>query len=192
MKAGDLADGEDAVRDSGGNAVGIGDLSGADQSLFRIRRSFYGNFPFSGYFPGMKTRAAYSGLGSILFDRDMSVRDLGELLEKRGTPVSKNTLYRLSKAEPIDRIELQILGALRDALEVSLDDLLIFEAPSKGLQQLSASKQKRLHELMGKNTEGNLATSEREEFLQLGREAERLTLANARQLAAQRKSLQHS
>jgi DNA-binding Xre family transcriptional regulator len=140
----------------------------------------------------MKTRAAYSGLGSILFDRDMSVRDLGELLEKRGTPVSKNTLYRLSKAEPIDRIELQILGALRDALEVSLDDLLIFEAPSKGLQQLSASKQKRLHELMGKNTEGNLATSEREEFLQLGREAERLTLANARQLAAQRKSLQHS
>jgi DNA-binding Xre family transcriptional regulator len=160
--------------------------------LFRITISFYGNFPFSGYFPGMKTVAAYSGLGSILVERDMSVRDLGELLEKRGTPVSKNTLYRLSKSEPIDRIEVQILGALRDALEVSLDDLLIFEAPSKGLQQLSASKQKRLHELMAKNTEGKLGGSERGEFLRLGREAERLTLANARQLAAQRKSLQHS
>jgi len=140
----------------------------------------------------MKTVAAYSGLGAILVERDMSVRDLGELLEKRGTPVSKNTLYRLSKSEPIDRIEVQILGALRDALEVSLDDLLVFEAPSKGLQQLSASKQERLHELMAKNTEGNLGATEREEFLKLGREAERLTLANARQLAAQRKSLQHS
>lgn len=122
----------------------------------------------------------------------MSVRALGELLEKRGTPVSKNTLYRLSKAAPIDRIELQILGELRDALEVSLDDLLVFEAPPKGLQQLSASKQKRLHELMAKNTEGDLAVPEREEFLRLGREAERLTLANARQLATQRKKLQHS
>lgn len=140
----------------------------------------------------MKTREAYSGLGSILVERDMSVRDLGELLEKRGTPVSKNTLYRLSKAGPIDRIELQILGALRDALEVSLDDLLVFEAPAKGLQQLSATMQKRLHELMAKNTEGSLVAAEREEFLRLGREAERLTLANARHLAAQRKALQHS
>lgn len=192
MKAGMLAVGEDAVGAPGGNALGIGDLSGAFQCLFRIWISFCGNFPFSGYFPGMKTVAAYSGLGSILVERDMSVRDLGELLEKRGTPVSKNTLYRLSKSEPIDRIEVQILGALRDALEVSLDDLLVFEAPSKGLQQLSATKQKRLHELMAKNTEGKLGASEREEFLQLGREAERLTLANARQLAAQRKSLQHS
>jgi DNA-binding Xre family transcriptional regulator len=160
--------------------------------LFQFEISFTGTFPFSGYFPGVKTNAAYSGLGSILVERDMSVRALGELLEKRGTPVSKNTLYRLSKAAPIDRIELQILGELRDALEVSLDDLLVFEAPPKGLQQLSASKQKRLHELMAKNTEGDLAVPEREEFLRLGREAERLTLANARQLATQRKKLQHS
>jgi hypothetical protein len=46
--------------------------------------------------------------------------------------------------------------------------------------------------LMAKNTEGNLVAVEREEFLRLGREAERLTLANARHLAAQRKALQHS
>jgi DNA-binding Xre family transcriptional regulator len=110
----------------------------------------------------------------------------------RDSAVRSFPTLALSKSEPIDRIEVQILGALRDALEVSLDDLLVFEAPTKGLQQLSASKQKRLHELMAKNTEGKLGASEREEFLQLGREAERLTLANARQLAAQRKSLQHS
>ncbi|WP_367874843.1 helix-turn-helix domain-containing protein [Luteolibacter sp. Populi] len=140
----------------------------------------------------MKNRLAYSGLGPILADRDMSVRDLGEMLESRGTPVGKNTLYRLIKQEPIDRIDLQILGALRDALGVSLDELLIFETPANTLRQIPAAKQRRLHELMARNSDGKLTKEERAEFLKLGREAEKLTLANARQLAAQRKALQHS
>lgn len=140
----------------------------------------------------MKNQLAYCGLGQILADRDMSVRHLGELLERRGTPVGKNTLYRLVKTEPIDRIDLQILGALRDALEVTLDELLVFESPSDGLKQISPAKQRRLHALMAKNTEGALNKEERAEFLKLGKEAEKLTLANARQLAAQRKALEHS
>jgi hypothetical protein len=52
----------------------------------------------------------------------------------------------------------------------------------QSLQRLPTQKQKRLDVLMGKNNRGSLSDTEREELQGLVREAEEITLENARQL----------
>jgi hypothetical protein len=70
--------------------------------------------------------------------------------------------------------------------EVPLSELITFETPKGTLHRLSAAKQKRLDTLMTKNNKGQLTDGEREELRALVREAEEITLANARILAGQR------
>jgi hypothetical protein len=69
---------------------------------------------------------------------------------------------------------------------VPLSELITFGTPKGMLHRLSAAKQKRLDTLMTKNNKGQLTDGEREELRALVREAEEITLANARILAGQR------
>lgn len=55
---------------------------------------------------------------------------------------------------------------------------------ANGLLHLSARRQRRLDDLMAKNSNGDLTGSEQRELHDLVRETEALTLANARALAA--------
>jgi hypothetical protein len=70
-----------------------------------------------------------------------------------------------------------------------LSDLITFESPTLRLRRFSAAKQKRLDTLLTKNTEGKLAKGEAAELRALVREAEEMTLTNARILAKQRQRL---
>lgn len=54
------------------------------------------------------------------------------------------------------------------------------------LTRLPAQRQRRMDDLMARNNNGDLADGELEELRELVREAEALTLANARRLAASR------
>lgn len=65
----------------------------------------------------------------------------------------------------------------------------MFESSLVRLRHLSAAKQKRLDVLMAKNNNGKLTKPEQRDFRTLVREAEAITLDNARALAGQKRQL---
>jgi hypothetical protein len=133
---------------------------------------------------------AYSQMKRILDKSGMTVPELHRRIEKEGTKINLKSLYRLSNDhEPVERLDLRVAGVICQVCKVSLSDLITFEAPTLRLQQFSAAKQKRLDTLLTKNREGKLAKGEAAELRVLVREAEEMTLANARILAKQRQRL---
>jgi hypothetical protein len=92
------------------------------------------------------------------------------------------------RTSPVERLDLRIAGAICQVCAVPLSEWIIFEEEG-GLRTLSPDQQERLEALMAKNNAGRLTEAERDELKSLVREAEQLTLANARLLAAQRQQL---
>ena len=130
---------------------------------------------------------AYSRLKRLLGERHITVLELQRRIQQRGMQVNLKSLYRLSREhQPLARLDLHVAGAICQVCEVPLSELIIFETPKATLHRLSATKQKRLDMLMAKHNEGQLTDGEREELQVLVREAEAMTLANARILAGQR------
>ena len=130
---------------------------------------------------------AYSRLKRLLGERHITVPELQKRIQQRGMHVNLKSLYRLSREhQPLARLELRVAGAICQVCEVPLSELITFETPKRMLHRLSATKQKRLDRLMAKNNAGQLTGGERDELRVLVREAEEITLANARILAGQR------
>lgn len=130
---------------------------------------------------------AYSRLGKILADRQMTVADLGRRLGRRGIRLNPKTLYRLSDpTAPIERLDMAVAAEVCEALKVDLSNLVSFEASRPSLSKLAASRQRRLDALLERQSEGTLRDRERHELGQLVEEAERLTLRNAKLLARAR------
>ena len=130
---------------------------------------------------------AYSRLKRLLGERHITVPELQKRIQQRGMHVNLKSLYRLSREhQPLARLDLRVAGAICQVCEVPLSELITFETPKGTLYRFSAAKQKRLDTLMTKNNNGQLTDGEREELRALVREAEELTLVNARILAGQR------
>jgi hypothetical protein len=130
---------------------------------------------------------AYSRLKRLLGERHITVPELQKRIQQRGMHVNLKSLYRLSREhQPLARLDLRVAGAICQVCEVPLSELITFETPKAMLYRLSAAKQKRLDRLMAKNNAGQLTGGERDELRVLVREAEEITLANARILAGQR------
>jgi Cro/C1-type HTH DNA-binding domain len=130
---------------------------------------------------------AYSRLKRLLGERKITVPELHKRIQQRGMHGNLKSLYRLSREhQPLARLDLRVAGAICQVCEVPLSELITFETPKGTLQHLSGAKQKRLDTLMAKNNAGQLTGGEREELRALVREAEEMTLANARILAGQR------
>jgi len=72
---------------------------------------------------------------------------------------------------------------------VPLSELIAFTSRKEKLRRLPAARQKRLDALMAKNSEGRMTRAEQDELRGLVREAEEITLANARILAGQREQM---
>src|SRR6516162_4886749 len=124
---------------------------------------------------------ACSRLKRVLGERRMSVPDLQRRMEQQGLSVNLKSLYRLSKDDqPLERLNLRVAGMICQVCQVPLSDLIAFEAVGAKLRQLAASKQKRLDVLMAKNNSGRLTATERPELEALVREAEEISLSNAR------------
>lgn len=133
---------------------------------------------------------AYSRLKRVLDARKMTVPELHRRIERDGLSVNLKSLYRLSKEhQTLERLDLRVAGAICQVCEVPLSELITFETSKRRLQRFSPARQKRLDVLMTKNNEGQLTKTEFEELQALVREAEDLTLANARVLARQRQRL---
>jgi len=133
---------------------------------------------------------AYSRLKDVLLQQHLSVPELHRRIQRQGLRINVKSLYRLSNAEqPVERLDLRVAGIICQVCQVPLSELITFERSRQRLRRLSAANQKRLDTLMTKNNEGILTAAERGELKELVREAETLTLENARALARQRRHL---
>jgi hypothetical protein len=129
----------------------------------------------------------YSQLASLLNNRRVAVPELKRQMQRLGLPVNIKSLYRLTSAEPLQKIDLRIVSAICRTCKVGISEVIDFTPPKLTMQQLDSSAQKRLNELMSKNTEGSLTAAERGEFENLAKEAQQITITNARILASHRR-----
>ena len=133
---------------------------------------------------------AYSRLKQVLAEQELSVPRLLQRIERQGMRVNLKSLYRLSNdRQPVERLDLRVAGVICQVCRVPLSELIIFEPPRPRLRRFPARKQSRLELLMTKNNDGRLTKAEQSELKSLVREAEELTLENARTLASQRREL---
>lgn len=132
---------------------------------------------------------AYSQLPKVLAKCRLKISDLHEKLKAAGVNVNHKSLYRLTSPDPLQKIDTRIIGAICHTCDVSIQDIIAFEKPKLVLEKLSSAEQKRLDYLMAQHNEGKLTANEMREFDDLSQKAHQLTLANARLLVAQRRSL---
>jgi hypothetical protein len=126
---------------------------------------------------------AYSRLKRILSKHKMTVPELRRRIRESGISVTLKSLYRLNDAaQPLERLDLRLAGAICRACRMQLSDWIVFQKPSTKLRRLPAAKQRRLDALLEMNREGRLDALEREELQTLVRETEELSLENARAL----------
>ena|SRR5579871_2857641 len=134
---------------------------------------------------------AYSRLKRLLKQQRLSVPELHRRMRAQGLYVNIKSLYRLSDdSQPVDRLDMRVAGAICQVCAVPLSDWIVFEDEKETLRTLAAEKQTRLDILMTQNNAGALTDREREELRVLVREAEEITLANARLLARQQQRLE--
>ena len=133
---------------------------------------------------------AYSHLDRVLQRQKLSVPELHRRLRTRGFQVNVKSLYRLSNAnQPLERLDMRVAGAICQVCTVPLSEWIVFEDETANLHTLDTAKQARLDTLMTNNNEGRLTPAERDELQILVREAEEITLLNARLLASHRARL---
>ena len=134
---------------------------------------------------------AYSRLKRLLKKQRTSIPELQRRMRTQGYFVNVKSLYRLSDdTHPVDRLDMRVAGAICRVCAVPLSEWIVFEEETGSLRALASEKQGRLQTLMTKNNAGSLIEREREELQALVREAEEITLANARLLAQQQQRLE--
>ena len=134
---------------------------------------------------------AYSRLKRLLKQQKMSVPELHRRIRGQGLHINVKSLYRLSNdSQPVDRLDMRVAGAICQVCAIPLSEWIVFEEETNALHTLPAEQQARLNILMTKNNEALLTEWEREELQGLVREAEEITLMNARLLAQQQQRLE--
>ena len=133
---------------------------------------------------------AYSRLKRMLETNKLSVPELHRQIERRGVHVNVKSLYRLAdEHRPLERLDLRVAGAICQVCNVPISELITFQTNRPKLRRFSAAKHRRLEALMTKNNDGALSSPEAEELRTLVREAEEMTVENARSLAGHRRRL---
>jgi hypothetical protein len=133
---------------------------------------------------------AYSRLKRVLNEQNMTVPELYRHLRLNGLRLNVKSLYRLGNdQQPLHRLDLRVAGAICQVFGIPLSELIVFEKPQQKLRRLSGTKQRRLDTLMARHSEGALTSAEEQELRALVKEAEEITLDNARTLAGQRRQL---
>ncbi len=135
---------------------------------------------------------AYSRLNTLLTARHMTTADLVRRVQQQGDRVNPKSIYRLADPEEVlEKVDMRVIGAVCQALEIGLGDLLTFEEPAV-MDEFSADRQARMESLMSRHharPDGPLAPVERAELEGLVEEAETVAQANARRLASRRRRL---
>ena len=125
--------------------------------------------------------AVYPRLDELLRARGLTVAELERRIERQfNMTVDPKTLYRLTHADPIQRADLEIAGAVAKVLDVRLDDLFDvqatpalasgegngFDLPPEELD-LSPDTSRRMSELFERQSRVGLTPAEQEELNRL-------------------------
>jgi DNA-binding Xre family transcriptional regulator len=132
-------------------------------------------------------KGAWSSLPNLLAEKNLTVADLHQILQKRGFEVNKKSLYRLATPQTIQKLDTAIIRAICEALEVRLQDLIQFQKPKFELKRLEPRSQQELDRLMDKNNQGELTKTEQARFKALLDEVQRISLYNAKALLNQKR-----
>ena len=133
---------------------------------------------------------AYSRLKRLLKRQQLSVPELHRRMRSGGFRVNIKSLHHLSdEDQPVHRLDMRVAGAICQVCAVPLSEWIVFEPDDGRLRTLASDRQERLDLLMAKNSAGQMTDAERNELQTLVREAEEITLSNARLLAEQRHRL---
>lgn len=113
----------------------------------------------------------YPRLGDVLRGQGLTVAELERQIEQRyGVLVDRKTLHRLTYPEPIERVDLEVTGAIAAVLGVGLDELFEVEAvavgSSNGVEtgELSPEESRRLSELFDQQARRALRDGEQHEL----------------------------
>ena len=135
---------------------------------------------------------AYSRLKFLLTTRHMTTAALVRRVQEQGDRVNPKSIYRLADPEEVlEKVDMRVVGAVCQALQVNVGDLLTFEEPVV-MDEFSADRQARMNELMARHharSEEPLAPDELAELEGLVEEAETVARGNVRRLAARRRRL---
>jgi DNA-binding Xre family transcriptional regulator len=132
-------------------------------------------------------KGAWSTLPNLLAEKNLTVADLYQILQKRRFAVNRKSLYRLAGSQPVQKLDTAIVRAVCEALDIRLQDLIQFQKPKFELKRLDPKSQRELDRLMDKNNEGELTKSEQARFKALLDEVRRISLYNAKALVSQKR-----
>ena len=140
----------------------------------------------------MIMQEAFSRLKSVLDGQHMTTADLVRRVQEHGDRVNAKSIYRLADPEePLEKVDMRVVGAVCQALHVGIGDLLTFDEPAI-IEEFGADKQARMDALMARHhdrTAGPLPPGELAELEGLVEEAEAVARGNARRLANRRRRL---
>src|SRR5262245_4269015 len=102
----------------------------------------------------------YPRLGDVLRRKNLTVAELERQIEQRyGVLVDRKTLHRLTYPEPIERVDLEVTGAVAAVLGVGIGELFEVEAVALGggeageAGELTPEESSRLSELFDQRSE---------------------------------------
>ena len=117
----------------------------------------------------------YPRLGDVLRGQNLTVAELERQIEQRyGVSVDRKTLHRLTYPEPIERVDLEVTGAVAAVLGIGIGDLFEVEAVTVGNGdgsaeggELNADESRRLSELFDQQARRALREGEHHELRSL-------------------------
>ena len=135
--------------------------------------------------------AVYPRLDGLLRERGLTVAELERRIERQfGMTVDPETLYCLTHADPIQRADLEVAGAVAKVLDVRLDDIFDVQAtasinPSEdGASLLSPAESRRMSDLLDQQGRTGLSDAERDELNDLvSEQARRIHEIRIREIA---------
>ncbi len=136
---------------------------------------------------------AWSRLKSVLDRQGLTTADLVRRVSDQGDRVNAKSLYRLADPqEPLEKVDMRVIGAVCQALNVEIGDLLTFQEPTI-IEEFDPTKQARMDSLLALHHDARAFTpSELSELQGLVEEAETIARGNARRLANHKRRLQRS
>lgn len=140
----------------------------------------------------MATQEAYSRLKTILAAQGLTTADLVRRVQDQGDRINAKSIYRLADPEePLEKVDMRVIGCVCAALGAGIADLLTFHEPAI-MEEFDRTKQDRMDALMARHNDRTLkplSGGERSELEGLIEEAEAVARGNARRLASRRRRL---
>ena len=87
---------------------------------------------------------AFSRLKWVLERQGLTTADLVRRVSEQGDRINAKSLYRLADPEePLEKVDMRVIGAVCQALSVDIGDILTFNEPEI-IEQFGAEKQARM------------------------------------------------